>query len=118
MQQVQKVTGVNSKRLSLYLLLFCFSLFLSSASAQDRYDDFQRNFTKNFKYPESLRNACTPTFTNLLVEISEAGKIENILISDSAPKIFKDMFDEIKNKLDLGLLKPIIDNNRLKNCDI
>jgi len=117
MQQVQKVKDASNEILKLLVLFFCFSLILSSASAQNSFD-FQRNFIRNLKYPESLRNTCTPTFANILIKISEKGSVENVLISDSAPKSFKDKFYEIKNKLNFSLLKPIVDSNKLKNCHI
>lgn len=101
-------------------VIFFFILFFSCNKIFAQNDDFefQRNFIKVFKYPESLKRSCTSTFTNILVLVNKDGEVKDILVSDSAPKSFKDEFNEIKNGLDLSLLKPTISNNKLSGCNI
>jgi len=79
---------------------------------------FQLNFIKLLHYPDVLKNSCTPTYANLLIDIGANGAIENLLISDSAPQPFKVAFDTIKSKLNLSLIKKIIADRHLHNCGI
>lgn len=120
MQQAPKGKGaIKINTMFKPLLLFLSLLLIFSASfAQSDDFEFQRSFIKAFKYPESLRRSCTPTFTNILIEISAEGIIQSISISDSAPKSFKDEFNEIKKTLDVSTLKSTINYIKLKNCNL
>jgi len=102
---------------SLLSLLSLLLIFISASAQSDDFE-FQRSFIRTFKYPESLRRSCTPTFTNILIEISGEGIIQTISISDSAPKSFKDEFNEIKKTLNISVLKSTINYTKLKNCSI
>lgn len=117
MQQEQKDIGVSVVRFAL-LTTFSLLLIFGRASAQKDEFEFQKNFIRNLKYPTELKNSCIPTFTNILIEISEKGLVNKILISDSAPKSFIEQFNIIKSKLDLTLLNPAIRANKLKKCNI
>lgn len=101
MQQVAKEAGVNSV-LKLLMLFFVLILPFNKAFAQIDNFEFQRIFLKDFHYPDVLKRTCTPTFTNLLLIVSDDGIINDIFVSDSAPKAFKDEFNEIKSQLKLS----------------
>ena len=90
MQQEHQGIGARIKILRSAVILFSLLFIFSNVFAQNDEFEFQMNFIKTFKYPESLRRSCSPTFTNILVDVSERGTIQNISISDSAPKFFKD----------------------------
>jgi hypothetical protein len=103
----------------IYIALFfaCVNAYAQS-EAQKETSAFHRNFIAKFTYPRALRNLCVPTFANLKIEVAKDGSVQNIEISDSAPQVFKEQFDEIKSKLNLDLLKPVITANKLKSCNI
>lgn len=117
MRQEQKDRGVSTSRFIL-LATLCLLLIFSRATAQKAEFEFQKNFIRNLKYPKELKNGCIPTLANILVKISEKGLLNEILISDSAPKSFAEQFNIIKSKLDLSLLNSTISANKLKRCDI
>ncbi|NNU34579.1 hypothetical protein HK413_11695 [Mucilaginibacter sp. S1162] len=101
------------------VLIFLSLLFVFGITyAQKDNSAFQKNFSAKFKYPRTLWDQGVPTFSNLKIEISKNGSIKNIEISDSAPVLFREKFDEIKSKLNTDLLKPVVITHRLKDCNI
>jgi len=118
MQQERKDKGAHNRIIKFMLISVGFLIGFNSASAQIDDFQFQKNFIKTFKYPENLRNSCTPTFTNLLIQISDKGTIQNILISDSAPEDFKDAFNKIKSSININLIDSIIISKKLSKIDI
>ena len=116
MQQAQKGPGVRQFKKA--IILFLGILFSNSVSAQNSNSEFQRDFLKKFHYPEVLKNSCTATFANLLIDISDDGSIEDVIISDSAPQVFKEEFSRIKDKLNFDLIKSVIIEKNLKGADI
>jgi|GEM_PF-6584039 len=114
MRQVQRAIDVHNKIVKLLLFIGLLMVF-NSASAQIDDFEFQRSFVKIFKYPDSLRNRCIPTYTNILIEVSAKGAVQNISVSDSAPKDFKNSFNKIRKSIDLRLLDSIITSKKLNN---
>ncbi len=118
MQVEQRVPDVHKFiKLITFMLLVLFG-FNNKVFAQTRDNEFQINFIKTIHYPVYLKNSCTPVFTNLLIDISENGSIRDLSISDSAPALFKDEFENEKAKLNIQLLEKIIAQRKLKNCGI
>lgn len=116
MQMEQKDIGaIKLKVISSIILLI---LVVKIGYAQTDDFAFQKSFMRTFKYPSSLREACTPTFTNLLFEISNKGELINIKLSDSAPIFFAKDFIAFKKNLDLNPIKNTIKTLKLKNCNI
>jgi hypothetical protein len=118
MQMEQKV--IDARKISKQIMLMVLILFINSIKvfSQNEDNEFQINFIKTIHYPEYLKNSCTPVFANLLIDVSEKGLIRDLLISDSAPQIFKDEFENEKKKLNIQLLEKIIAARNLKNCGI
>ena len=89
-----------------------------SLFAQTDESRFKLSVLKNIKYPEFLRNSCTPTLSNILIIISKDGKIESIQVSDSADLLFKSEFDRIKGHLDTNGSKLAIKRHKLSGLAI
>ena len=100
------------------LVSIFFTLLTNECFAQPDSSAFQKKFVRTIHYPDFLKNACTPTFANLLIEVSDEGEIIDLSISDSASKLFIDEFETVKNRLDIQALKDIIDQKKLKNMDV
>lgn len=117
MQQGQwAIDATKSRYFILGLILIC---NISRLSAQiDQSFDFQKSVIRNIRYPQDLKNACTPTFANILIDISEDGEIVKISLSGSAPKSFEKEFENNKAKFNLEQIKGIITQKKLKNCGI
>ncbi|CAN5369350.1 hypothetical protein BH09BAC6_BH09BAC6_29130 [soil metagenome] len=113
---MEKVKGVHNTLKIVFLMMVLFSC--NKVLALENENEFQMNFIKTVTYPEQLKYSCTPAFTNLLIDISEKGVVQNLRISDSAPKSLKDAFDLVKNKLKIQLVDNIIIKRKLKNCGI
>jgi hypothetical protein len=79
---------------------------------------FSNNFVKTIHYPDFLKSSCTPTFANLLIDISDKGEIISLSISDSASKLFRDEFETEKNRLNIQALKNIVEQRKLRNIGL
>ena len=113
----QKAAGVY--KILKILIILLFTLFYHNTLLAQKVDyEFQLDFIRTVHYPDDLKHSCTPAFTNLLIDVSEKGIIQNLLISDSAPQLFKAEFDRIKRKLNIQLLEKTIAEKRLRNCGI
>jgi hypothetical protein len=117
MEMGQKVTDVV-RVIKFCLTLIFFTLLTDKSFGQLDSTVFQRNFIRTIHYPEFLKNACMPTFANLLVDVSDKGEIVRLSISDSASKLFRDEFETEKNRLDIQALKNIIDQRKLKDAGL
>jgi hypothetical protein len=116
---MQKVKKANAaKRLCRYSIILAILFFFKTSYGQEQDFSFQRSFIGSFRYPDVLREVCNSTYTNLLIQVSTNGKVENIMLSDSAPESFKREFYLIRAKLDLDALKRVISSNHLKDCNI
>jgi len=110
---------VLNLRSSCFIILF-FAAFTwtDKALGQGNELEFQNDFLKKFHYPEALKNSCTATFANLLIEIADDGSIQNTSISDSAPQLFKDEFKRMKSTLNLDLIRSVIIKKEIKGSFI
>jgi hypothetical protein len=100
------------------ILVYFLILFSFNASAQTDNYQFQLSFIKLFKYPATFRNACNPTFANIMIDVSANGDITGISVSDSAPFFFKNEFNLIKDTLNKAPINNLIAEKGLKNCSI
>jgi hypothetical protein len=100
------------------ILIASMIIFCNRVGAQNNDSKFQRDFLKKFHYPEILKNSCTATFANLLIDISDDGTIDSFIVSDSAPQVFKDEFNRIKGALNIDFIKSLIIEKNLKSSAI
>ncbi|WDF55558.1 hypothetical protein [Mucilaginibacter sp. KACC 22063] len=111
MQQVQKESDANKFWVKL-LIVFSLLPLAGKSYAQEKDFDFQKNFVKTFKYPDALKQSCVSTYTNILIEMGDGGKVVSLSVSDSAPQLFKDEFEKIKVSLKFELLNSILKDNK------
>jgi len=116
-QQVLKAQDVVIKQKWLVIIILLLFLQLS-ALGQTRDFTLQKSIIKLIHYPDSLRKNCTPTFTNIMIDISAKGELESIYMADSASPDLKNEFIRIKSKLNPALINQFIKDHKLKNCGI
>jgi hypothetical protein len=107
---------VKSKSLLFVCLLAI--ICTDKALGQSNGLEFQNDFLKKFHYPEALKNSCTATFANLLIEIADDGAIKDVIVSDSAPQLFKDEFKRMKSTLNLDLIRSLVIKKEFKGSFI
>ncbi|MFD1256876.1 hypothetical protein ACFQ3S_08715 [Mucilaginibacter terrae] len=111
-----KVQGAI-RHIFLTILTLTIAFSLQTAKAQD-YKLFTKSIFKNLKYPSELSDNCVVTYTNLLLQVSNKGKITTIRLSDSAPELLKRALAAARSSFTLKEIEKLIHDKKLKSCGI
>lgn len=78
----------------------------------EEFKDFYKSIFQSFKYPDQLRDSCIGTYANILVQVSDKGKLTEIKLSDSAPFTLMREFNAQKYMLNLRSLQLLADRKK------
>lgn len=100
------------------IFLLAMTLLINYAVSQQKdpnpgFAEFNRSFSKNFKYPFQLEDRCISTVTLMMVTFRSDGSVDLIEFSDSVLDQFKNEFFKVKDKIDFkSVFNDIININQ------
>lgn len=95
------------------LSLLCIKGYAQSADSLIR--RFHKSIQNNVHYSDTLEIDCVSTYTILKAEVTEAGEVVNLMLSDSADPRFNLAFITQLSKFDVAALKAYAKMKKLKN---